>query len=363
MSNVPVFPAPSLKSRIHGCLLGGSLGDALGYAVEFDSIAGIRQRFGGRGLTGFAQLPEGGVFSDDTQMTLYTVDGLAEALEWANSGVGADVNACLWLAYLRWLATQGEDASPSAPAPQPRWIDGQAVLHHRRHPGKACISGLASGEMGTSARPVNPGSKGCGTVMRSAPFGLVPHIASDAVYKLSADAAALTHGHPSARQSAGTFSLLIHRLVSGEGLKEAAAAVAASARELPDVAAELPERLAAALDLAARGAVSPEELNEALGEGWIAEEALAVGLYAALATLPGGGAGTREEAEGHFREALAVAVNHSGDSDSTASVAGNILGALYGEGCLPEEWLEALEGRDVVRGMAARLVKVTTGED
>lgn len=362
MSNVPVFRPPTLQSRIHGCLLGGALGDALGYTVEFDSIGSIRQRFGVRGLTGFAQLPEGGVFSDDTQMTLYTVDGLAEALEWANSGVGADVNACLWLAYLRWLATQGEDAGPSAPAPQPRWIDGQAVLHQRRHPGNACISGLASGEMGTSARPVNPDSKGCGTVMRSAPFGLVPHIASDAVYKLSADAAALTHGHPSARQSAGTFSLLIHRLVAGEGLHEAAAAVAGSARELPDAAAELPERLAAALDLAARGVVSPEEFNQALGEGWIAEEALAVGLYAALATLPGEGAVNREEAERHFREALAVAANHSGDSDSTASVAGNILGALYGEDCLPEEWLEALEGRDVVRGMAALLVKVTTGE-
>ncbi|MFJ6026251.1 ADP-ribosylglycohydrolase family protein [Pseudarthrobacter sp. NPDC092424] len=362
MSNDPALPAPTLKSRIHGCLLGGALGDALGYAVEFDSIGSIRQRFGGRGLTDFAQLPDGGVFSDDTQMTLYTVDGLAEALEWANSGVGADVNACLWLAYLRWLATQGEDAGPSAPAPQPRWIDGQTVLHQRRHPGKACISGLATGEMGTSARPVNPDSKGCGTVMRSAPFGLIPHIASDAVYKLSADAAALTHGHPSARQSAGTFSLLIHRLVAGEGLQEAASAVAASARDLPDVAAELPDRLAAALDLAARGLVSPEELNQALGEGWVAEEALAVGLYAALATLPGRRAGTRDAAQRHFREALAVATNHSGDSDSTASVAGNILGALYGEDCLPEEWLGALDGRDVIRGTAGLLVKVTTGE-
>ena len=362
MSHVPVFPAPTLRSRIHGCLLGGALGDALGYAVEFDSISSIRQRFGVEGLTGLAQLPEGAVFSDDTQMTLYTVDGLTEALEWANSGVGADVNACLWLAYLRWLATQGEDAGPSAPAPQPRWIDGQSVMHQRRHPGKACISGLATGEMGTSSRPVNPDSKGCGTVMRSAPFGLVPHIASDAVYKLSADAASLTHGHPSARQSAGTFSLLIHRLVAGEGLQEAAAAVAASARELADVAAELPERLAAALDLAAGGVVSPEELNQALGEGWIAEEALAVGLYAALATLPGRGPASQEQAKRHFREALALAANHSGDSDSTASVAGNILGALYGEDCLPEEWLDALEGREVVRGMAGLLVRVTTGE-
>ena len=53
--------------------------------------------------------------------------------------------------------------------------------------------------------------------MRSAPFGLVPHIAAEAVYKLSADAASLTHGHPAARQSAGIFSLLIHALAAGHG--------------------------------------------------------------------------------------------------------------------------------------------------
>ncbi|TLM82381.1 ADP-ribosylglycohydrolase family protein [Pseudarthrobacter sp. NamE2] len=350
---------PTLKSRIHGCLLGGALGDSLGYAVEFDSIDEIRRRFGGAGLTGFAQL-SGSHFSDDTQMTLYTVDGLVEALEWANSGVAADVNACLWLAYLRWLATQGEVADASAPVPQPRWIDGNSVLRERRHPGKACISGLATGEMGTATRPVNLESKGCGTVMRSAPFGLIPHIAPDAVYKLSADAASLTHGHPSARQSAGIFSLLIHRLVSGEGLREAAAGVTAHAATLADVAPELPERLEAALRLADKGPVPPEELVQALGEGWVAEEALAVALYAVLATLRDGGAPGGPA--GHFRAAVALAVNHSGDSDSTGSVAGNILGACYGEDCLPADWLDALEAPEVIRAMADSMVAVTTGE-
>jgi ADP-ribosylglycohydrolase len=359
MSIEPDTSTLSLKSRIRGCLLGGALGDSLGYAVEFDSIDQIRSRYGTAGLTGLDLLTGPGHFSDDTQMTLYTVDGLVEALEWANSGVGADVNACLWLAYLRWFATQGEAAPPSAPIPQPRWIDAQQVLHQRRHPGKACLSGLATGEMGTSARPVNRDSKGCGTVMRSAPFGLIPHITPDAVYKLSADAASLTHGHPSARQSAGTFSLLIHRLVSGEGLREAAAGVLARTAGLDGTAPELPDRLETALRLAGKGIVTPEELVQALGEGWVAEEALAVALYAVLATVPGA---VPAEPARHFREAVALAVNHSGDSDSTGSIAGNILGAFYGEACLPPEWLAALEGQDVIRGMADQLVKVTTGE-
>ena len=354
---------PSLESRIHGCLLGGALGDSLGYAVEFDSIEAIRRRFGAGGLTDFSALDGGSHFSDDTQMTLYTVDGLVEALEWANSGVGADVNACLWLAYLRWLATQDVAAPPSAPVPQPRWIDSQNVLRHRRAPGNACLSGLATGEMGTLYRPVNPESKGCGTVMRSAPFGLVPHITPEAVYKLSADAASLTHGHPSARQSAGSFSLLIHRLVSGDSLQGAAAAVLAEVRSLDGVAPELPERLEAAVRLAGSQVLGPEELVRELGEGWVAEEAFAVGLYAVLATAPDpdtDAAATAAAAEEHFRAAVALAVNHSGDSDSTASIAGNILGAFYGEACLPAAWLDALEAPDVIRGMGDLLVGVTT---
>lgn len=353
-------PVPTLKSRIHGALLGGALGDALGYAVEADSIGAIRRRFGARGLTGFDALSGSWPFSDDTQLTLYTVDGLVEALEWANDGVGADVNACLWLAYLRWLANQGEDAGASAPAPQPRWIDGNEVLRQRRHPEQDCITGLASGEMGTSVRPVNPEAKGAGTVMRSAPFGLIPHIAPDAVYKLSSDAASLTHGHPSARQSAGIFSLLIHKLVSGEALRDAAAAVAAHAATLPDVAPELPERLEAALRLADNAIVDPEELVHVLGGGRMAEEALAVALYAVLATLP---ADDADAGPGrHFRDAVVLAVNHDGPSSTTGSLAGNILGAFYGEDCLPAQWLGALEAPGVVRGMANQLVKVTTGE-
>ncbi|MBT2522873.1 ADP-ribosylglycohydrolase family protein [Arthrobacter sp. ISL-28] len=363
MSNDPgTSAAPSPKSRIHGCLLAGALGDSLGYAIEFDSIAAIRSRFGVDGLRDFAALDGGTHFSDDTQMTLYTADGLVEALEWANSGVGADANACVWLAYLRWLDTQGVSAPEHAPRPQPRWIDRQPVLRHRRAPGNACLSGLATGEMGTVYRPVNPDSKGCGTVMRSAPFGLIPHIPADSVYKLSADAASLTHGHPSARQSAGVFSLLIHWLVQGQGLLDAAEAAAAHVRSDPDAAPELSERLSAALRLAGGGAnslLSPEELVRELGEGWVAEEALAVGLYAVLATAAGG---TREPQPPmkHFKEAIALAINHSGDSDSTGSIAGNILGAYYGEECLPSDWLEALEAPEVIRGVADQLVSVTT---
>jgi ADP-ribosylglycohydrolase len=61
-----------------GCLLGGAIGDALGGPVEFDSIASIRAEYGAAGITGFVDLNNDrqAEFTDDTQMTLFTAEGL-----------------------------------------------------------------------------------------------------------------------------------------------------------------------------------------------------------------------------------------------------------------------------------------------
>lgn len=96
------------------------------------------------------------------------------------------------------------------------------------------------------------------------------------------------------------------------------------------------------MELAGKGKPTAEKLT-ALGAGWVAEEALAIGVYAALAA-------------GTFREGVLLAVNHGGDSDSTGSIAGNILGAALGRGAIPAPWLEKLELRDVIEQVAADLV-------
>ena len=83
-------------------------------------------------------------------------------------------------------------------------------------------------------------------------------------------------------------------------------------------------------------------------------------LYAVLSTAPA--EGEEKQPDRHFRDAVALAVKHGGASGTIGSLAGNILGALYGEDCLPAPGLAALEAPEVVRGMADQLVKVTTGE-
>lgn len=344
---------PTFSDRVHGCLLGGALGDALGYAVETLDLEAIRATYGPNGVISPAVLPGALQFSDDTQLTLYTVDGLVDAIQWANDGVAADETACLWLAYLRWLATQGETPSSSAPAPPPRWIDSQEVLRQRRGPGAACLSALSSGEMGTQSRPINPDAKGSGTVMRSAPFGLVPHIPAEVADRLAMNAAALTHSHPAALHGAAVVAVLIHALVRDElSLPEAVAAAVdrAHTANVP----ELAQLLDAAVELANDDDVSPERMTVTLGGGWTAGEAVAIAVYAVLASQTDAGA------EQHFSSAVGLAVNHDGDSDTTGAITGNILGALYGVQCLPAAWTARLEGADVVSAMARLLVEITS---
>lgn len=87
-----------------------------------------------------------------------------------------------------------------------------------------------------------------------------------------------------------------------------------------------------------------------LGEGWIAEEALAIGVFCAL------------RYKNDFKEALITAVNHSGDSDSTGSITGNILGAYLGTDCIPEDWISKIELIDEIRELANDLYDTKSGD-
>jgi hypothetical protein len=58
-----------------------------------------------------------------------------------------------------------------------------------------------------------------------------------------------------------------------------------------------------------------------------------------------------------------LAINHSGDSDSTGSITGNILGALLGELAIPVEWLDQLELKDVIRQVGDDLFTAFEGTE
>ena len=332
----------STIARFRGCLLGGAVGDALGAAVEFIDRETILSRFGTQGITDYAPVYGGlGTITDDTQMTLFTAEGLLRGHVRGRCRGMASMASVVGYAYLRWLQTQGEICKAYPDKAQSGWLIQQPALHHRRAPGNTCLSALRN--MEHIGRAAHNDSKGCGGVMRVAPVGLFVWRQGESVTKAfswGTDVAALTHGHPTGSLTGGVLAALIFALLDGATLPEALATAKALLRgaaghEETLHAIELAEKLAAT-DLPA-----PEAITQ-LGEGWIAEEALAISIYCALVARD-------------LEHGIVLAVNHDGDSDSTGAIVGNLLGAMHGESAIPARWLEPLELRDVISEVAQDL--------
>ncbi|MHB8764223.1 MAG: ADP-ribosylglycohydrolase family protein [Deferrisomatales bacterium] len=336
----------TVRNRFLGCLLGGAAGDALGAPVEFLKLAEIRARFGAGGIRDYAPAyGRLGAITDDTQLTLFTAEGLIRAHVRGRFRGSTTYPGVTAHAYLRWLRTQGEEPGRGAGFwdREQGWLVGHRELHHRRAPGHTCLAALrALAHLGQRAEN---DSKGCGGVMRVAPAGLMAwhwreHSGPKEAFDLGAHLAAVTHGHPTGQLSAGAFAVLVLALVDGAALPEALATAKACLALLPGH-----EETLAALTRAealAGAAVPTDQAIRTLGQGWVAEEALAVSVYCALVAKS-------------FEEGVILAVNHDGDSDSTGAMTGNLLGAQFGVRAIPERWLRELELRALIEELAADL--------
>ena len=91
---------------------------------------------------------------------------------------------------------------------------------------------------------------------------------------------------------------------------------------------------------------SAEESIQAIGEGWVGEEALAISLYCSL------------KFPDNFEGGTLGAVNHSGDSDSTGSITGAILGTLLGVESIPVAWVQKVEESDRIKKIANDMFSV-----
>ena len=97
----------SLQDKILGCIYGGAVGDALGYPVEFISAERIFSRYGECGITEYSLTDGVAQISDDTQMTLFTANGLLIGDTRGNfRGIRGLPRGYVAKAYLDWLSTQ-----------------------------------------------------------------------------------------------------------------------------------------------------------------------------------------------------------------------------------------------------------------
>ncbi|MDE0113908.1 MAG: ADP-ribosylglycohydrolase family protein [Albidovulum sp.] len=317
-----------LVSPLHASLVGGAIGDSLGAEIEFLPLSEIRRRF----PEGVSELPvhQGlrGAITDDTQMTLFTAEGMIRAhVRGAEKGIFHPPSV-VHHALLRWHRTQG--GKPRVETDNIGLISDPR-LSERRAPGHTCMSALATSE--SYGAPARNDSKGCGTIMRVAPVALMAE--RDQVRSLAKETSALTHGHPTGQFAAAAWAEMLADVASGIALVESANAMADAYARI-EGGTETANAIRAALDKPRDG--NPETV-ESLGGGWTAEEALSIALYACLCARS-------------FDHGLQVALLHSGDSDSTGAIAGNMLGLVEPAATLRHNFAGTIECVDVIARIA-----------
>jgi len=350
------------QNKISGSLIGGAIGDALGYPVEFIySYKDIQKRYGERGITRFDLQPHWidkrewtgkAIVSDDTQMTMFTACGLKNA-----ERLGLPYTEAIKKAYLEWLSTQNPDFVLKN---EPKcWIMQIPELHKRRAPGNTCITSLKNIVMQRN-RPNN--SKGCGGIMRIAPIPLYAasgnRMTIEEADRLAGDAAEITHHHPLGIIPAALMAHIIYRLALDEapirskfeqyvreGMQQMRTLYAGQERYLD----QMEQLINAAFTLSQTETDDVTNITQ-LGGGWVAEETLAIALYCTHRYYP---ADLSPEAlSTSFEHAIIASVNHGGDSDSTGAVTGNILGTITGYEVIPQFYKTNLEHHDAILKLA-----------
>lgn len=325
-----------LLQNYKGCLIGGSIGDALGWPIEFRRLNEIKSIYGDKGITDLEKANGIAEITDDTQMTIFTADGLLKSAIKNYDENSVPNMQTVYQSYKNWLGTQYKGYSKNDNG----WISNIKGLYANRAPGTTCTGSLKCGIPGSIETPIN-NSKGCGGVMRVAPAGLMYYKNPKLAFEVGARCAALTHSNPSAYLPAGVHSCIIANLIQGKSLEKAVDNSIEILKGYKGCEDTL-YFLEMAKDFA-HSDIDPEKAIRNLGEGWHGDEAIAISVYCAL------------KSPNNFEEALKLAVNHDGDSDSTGAIVGNILGTYLGEDGIPDKWKNSVELSSELRQIATDL--------
>lgn len=312
--------------KLAGCLLGGALGDALGYPVEFEKVSQMSQDHDFDKIVGKL------IVSDDTQMTLFTANALL---------LDGNLRINTWNCYQDWLETQFKQGKSELSHRPISWLMEYPEMYASREPGRTCLMTLMRGIPGDLNEPINQ-SKGCGALMRVAPLAFIDR---EDPYSVAIENSALTHGHQMSHIASAALVSLLRYISEGETLCDSVSLMRQDIKRIfmGSLEVKVFDDLLQQAILASEKDFDDMEIISRLGEGWVAEETLAIALYCSL------------KYSNDLKKALRVAVLHDGDSDSTGSVTGQILGTLLGAKKLPQEEIKRLDLLEPLMKMIERL--------
>jgi poly(ADP-ribose) glycohydrolase ARH3 len=305
---------PSLQEKFSGSLLGATIGDVIGAAVEAESPGYIRKTFK----------------SLDDILALKTVPELITG-EWEVGRFTDDTQMLLCVA--EWLAAE-------------RSLDGKALLDRFCHayepwrhygPGTRLIlesfpqAGDRWRELATAMFP--QGSYGNGSAMRVAPVGLFLHNDLTSIIEVARTSSVPTHTHYLAIQGAAlqatAAALATRGIVDGPRFLRMLGVVLSEFHQAGQDASLYQKALTRINEGLARGA-APAKMARLLGNGIKAQESVPIAIYCFLANPDS------------FEKALESAIFLGGDTDTIACMTGAIAGAALGVRQIPERWLQRI---------------------
>lgn len=301
------------SQRFRGALLGLAVGDALGTTVEFSrpgTFTPVTTITGG----GPFGLPRG-AWTDDTSMALCLADSLIETR--------AFDPADQLRRYVRWYREGHRSAT--------------GVCFDIGNSTRAALERFErTGE--PYPGDAQPAGGGNGPLMRLAPVALAYARHPEAAVDHAARSARTTHGAPAAIDATRYMAALLVQALAGAG-REAVLAGEGHPAAVRDAG------LHHEVDAVARGSFAARRPPEIRGGGY-AVHALEAALWALATTST-------------FADGALAAVNLGDDADTTGAIYGQLAGAVYGVGGIPEEWLSVLVMRDELTGVADALLELS----
>jgi ADP-ribosylglycohydrolase len=296
--------------RAKGIMFGLAIGDALGYATEFTTLREIKAMYGPQGIS---DLPEPALFSDDTQMIVAITEALIEAGD-------QDLEILMDSVRKRFIA----------------WLHSP---ENNRAPGRTCLEGARNLERGIHwSRSGVAESKGCGSAMRAATIGYYYQNHPERLKEVAHATGICTHGHPTADAGCIGTAYLVKLILDGT-----------EPDRLIETTLEFTAGISKEFDTAilkVRECLEWKDEEKALfylGEGWIAEEAVALAVYCFL------------RYPDDYRAVVLRGANTNGDSDTIACIAGAFAGAHLGSKGIPAGWIQRIEKSRTLGALATQL--------
>ena len=323
------------EDKYVGCMIGAAIGDALGTPIKGLMPDERREKFGKKGITDFVITDGKAQISENTQLCMFTADGLIKS-SLRNGDDDLPDFRNIYNSYQDWRNARKLYYEPNNHG----WVSNIREFYKKNNQEFVCTEVIDLGIPGSIEFPVNENKDSEG-LMRTAPFGLRLYKDPDLAFEAGARCASLTHGSPDAYLSAGLISAIISNIIIGKDLDYA---VDDSIEILKKYKGH--DNLLELIDKArqlSKSKLAEKAAIRKIGAGNDAHEACAIGLYCVF------------KHPDDFEKAVIAAANHEGNTSVTSIITGCIVGTNVGEKNIPLKWRENIAFSSEIKELAMDL--------